>query len=109
MYYFVEKKVGKEKNSIIQFSVPVSKSTTISITKNEENNITSDVSGTITEINVNEGDAVGAGDVDVAEAVLSAQGEGLPGRVQRVRQGAGRQPRPAQGQGTRGRAGARVG
>ena len=38
----VEKKLGKEKNSIIQFSVPVSKSTTISITKNEENNITSE-------------------------------------------------------------------
>jgi len=38
----LEKKTGKEKNSIIQFSVPISKSTTISITKNEENNITSE-------------------------------------------------------------------
>ena len=37
----VEKKLDKEENSIVKFSVPVTKSTTIAITKNEENKIIS--------------------------------------------------------------------
>ena len=37
----IEKKVEEEKNSIIKFSVPLTKNTTINITKNEENKIIS--------------------------------------------------------------------
>ena len=37
----VKEDFASEKNSILKFSVPVSKSTTISITKNEENRIVS--------------------------------------------------------------------
>jgi len=38
----VEKKKEKDKNSLVKFSVPLSKSTTVSITKNEENKIVSE-------------------------------------------------------------------
>ena len=37
----IEKNASKDKNSIIKFSVPITKSTTIEITKNEENKISS--------------------------------------------------------------------
>ena len=37
----IEKNLAANKNSIIKFSVPITKSTTISITKNEENKIVS--------------------------------------------------------------------
>ncbi len=37
----IEKNISNDKNSIVRFSVPITKSTTIEITKNEENNIIS--------------------------------------------------------------------